>query len=162
MNTAKQLYTVYAIQCLGNGKVFIGSSMHPEAVIKNRLGSARSHAEYCKSRGIKPNSDFAADFAKYGENAFAIHFLDVNLSVGDAEERKLFWIREYNSYDTRYGYNQRNYFHNKGLEITLGLPENRVKKSAGNDFASMWLQLTAGEKAKVKEYAELIKAAREE
>lgn len=183
---------VYAIQCRANGKVHIGMSVSPETAIKSKLASTRHHVAYKRSRNELPDDAFCRDYAQYGEKSFVPYLLEVNIPYEKGEERKLYWMRQYNSSDPKYGYNQK--WHSRGeLEVKLELPENRFegehslvkwerlnkeqktevlntiellfaaqKGLPGDNFVAMWLQLTAEEKAKVKEYAELIKAAREE
>lgn len=87
---------IYCITCLANGKRYVGASVS----IKGRWASHRYRLKYNK-RG---NPHMQSDYDIYGINGFTFDIVEVcDKSHLDAQE--IFWIRELNTLDRRYGYN---------------------------------------------------------
>ena len=53
------------------------------------------------------NSPWQNDYNKYGEESFELYLIEDNIPDDIHFEREKYWIREYKSYDEKYGYNIR-------------------------------------------------------
>lgn len=90
---------VYKIRNKKNGKIYIG--------ITNQGVATRWH-KHC-SDAIYGNSDFPIHNAirKHGKEEFQVEVIEVveEDDYDQLKEREKYWIKEYNSYDRKYGYN---------------------------------------------------------
>ena len=51
------------------------------------------------------NSKWQEDFNKYGINSFELYLIEDNIPDDISLEREQYWMREYKSFDEKYGYN---------------------------------------------------------
>lgn len=102
------MYTVYAIRCKENGKIYVGCTKQPlqDRIHRHfeQLGRNDKRRSY---GGTKPqeNTVWQDDYNKFGEDAFECFSLETDIDDAFHKEREMFWIEEYKSYDSRYGYN---------------------------------------------------------
>lgn len=87
---------VYLINCLGNHKVYVGSSTS----IKGRFASHLSMLR----RGVHGNRHMQRAFAKYGEGSFVLHPIEA-CAPCDRVAREQAWIDYYKAHDPRFGMN---------------------------------------------------------
>lgn len=104
--SSKLNYTVYAIRCIMNGRVYIGVSGNVEQRIKTHFAELLSN--YKKSfiqTGERSPSLWQIDFTRYGPKAFDAFILEDHISYEDRRVKEQYWIEKYRSLDPRYGYN---------------------------------------------------------
>lgn len=106
----KDLYSVYAIRCNKNNKIYIGVSKNPSARIEQHFSELRKGQKTRKTNRYhaqqqRDYSDWQNDFDKYGEESFDVHILETNIDYLRAPEKEAFYIAMYNSSDARFGYN---------------------------------------------------------
>lgn len=78
--------SIYKIENLNNGKVYIGQSIHPHRRLVEHMYMARHHLD---------NLPVHLAIAKYKEEAFSFVVLEEN--VENYNEREVYWINHYNS-----------------------------------------------------------------
>ena len=77
----QRMYSVYKIQCLRNGRIYIGiTSQTPEKRWRN---------------GKKYSGDLLSDVKLFGWDSFSKSIIESGLSYENAAEREKFYIREY-------------------------------------------------------------------
>lgn len=92
-----KLYTLYALRCKDNGRLYIGRTSN----LNNRVVV---HFQELKS-GRHTNKLMLEDFRKYGRDNFEVYVLEENIPY--SERRKEYeYMRKYNSFDEKYGYNR--------------------------------------------------------
>lgn len=130
---------IYAIQCVENGKVYIGKTQCLERRIKQHFTEKAHESKLInttdKKHGIV-RSKFAQDFNKYGPEKFRVFVLEENVDPDRSDDRERFWINEYNAEDERFGYNRTGKRESDCSKyITPGLPKNISKDPcrAGGD-----------------------------
>ncbi len=89
---------VYKIENKVNGKVYIGkTSTSLEQRWKEHVKSSKrqdnQHRPICRA------------ISKYGEDAFEMTLIETVENDAQASEREMYWISEYNSFGTEFGYN---------------------------------------------------------
>lgn len=89
---------IYLIENLVNGKVYIGQSINIGSRWKSHIRASKSK----KSNGY--NYYIHKAFRKYGINNFKLVILE-ECEKEYLNEKEMFWIRVFNSEDSRYGYN---------------------------------------------------------
>lgn len=91
---------VYAITCIANRKVYIGSA--------NRITKRRGqHYEYLR-RGVHKLAELQKDYNSYGEDLIVFTVIEecsADIADSDLLAREGVWIDRYGSIDSRYGYN---------------------------------------------------------
>lgn len=115
-------YSIYAIRCIENGKLYIGRTTN----LKSRI---EVHFQELKS-GRHTNKEMLEDYKKYGRDKFEIYLLEENIPF--TERRKEFkYMENFNTYDKKYGYNTKDKSRRrtKEIEIIKGLPENLFEKN---------------------------------
>ena len=78
--------SIYKIENLTNGKVYIGQSIHPRRRLIEHMYMARHHLD---------DLPVHLAIAKYKEGAFSFAILEEN--VENYNEREAYWINYYNS-----------------------------------------------------------------
>lgn len=116
METFKTQITIYGIQCVPTGRIYIGKTCGYEGRIRSHMSLLRCH----KHRNALMQSDFDA----YGESAFVFEILDVveREAVKDTDGKIRFTdcIRErermiqYQTYDPGHGYNYKDRYFTRG------------------------------------------------
>ncbi len=107
---------IYKIECLINGKVYIGQAFN----IKHRWVEHRSSL----NQGKHHSYHLQRAWNKYGSNAFKFEILEELPEDPDLlYQRELYWMDKYQSLDRRYGFNI-----SKGFNTYFTLPEKRKKE----------------------------------
>lgn len=88
--------TIYKIQCLSNGKVYIGQT-------KNKRKRWDEH-KYELRRGIHHSTHLQRAWNKFGEKNFTFTVIE-ECQQENADEREVYWIRFYDSTNKMKGYN---------------------------------------------------------
>lgn len=97
MIASQKLYTIYAIRCRENNRLYIGRTSN----LDNRI-----QAHFSELKRKKHSSKLMIeDFEKYGKDNFEIYILEENVPY--TERKKEFeYMRKYNTFDEKYGYNR--------------------------------------------------------
>ena len=122
MSYLNKEYSIYAIRCIENGKLYIGRTTN----LKNRV---EMHFRELKS-GKHTNEEMLEDYKKYGREKFEAYLLEENVPF--TERRKEFkYMEQFGTYDKKYGYNYKDASRRKKKEIDIikGLPNNLFAKS---------------------------------
>lgn len=116
-----KLYTIYAIQCIVNKKIYIGKTMQN---LKNRL---KSHLTFLRNNKHS-NKFLQEDFNKYGEKNFIFYELETKVPYKNRDREK-FYMDKYKTYMKENGYNKLDpYYTSKNtLTIIKGQPKNEIK-----------------------------------
>lgn len=106
----KSLYSVYAIRCKENNKVYIGVSRNPSARIEQHFSELRKGQKTETTNHTHRNhsndlSKWQKDFDKYGEDSFEVYILETNIAYLRAFEKEAFYIAMYDSANPSFGYN---------------------------------------------------------
>lgn len=112
---------IYMIECLPNGKKYIGQSINLYARLRAHLVNLKSNK--------RVNKHLRAAYLKYGQDAFSITILDVGIFSGDLNRAEKFYIDKYNTTDRSHGYNMC-YFNDKGAPRYIESYHQRVTNSA--------------------------------
>lgn len=88
---------VYKITNIVNGKVYIGQT--------KRSIRQRFLRHMCDGEKEKLATHFANAVKKYGRDNFECEVIEIVDNQNDADAKEMYWISEYHSDDTRYGYN---------------------------------------------------------
>ena len=118
-------WTIYAIKCEKNGRVYVGRSTKVDLRWKAHINALRSNTHVIRL--------MQEDFNKYGESNFSFEILD----EVDFKDRKIEkeYMKEYGSYNPNFGYNYLdNYFGNKwnreerirDISCFYGVPESSL------------------------------------
>lgn len=122
---------IYAIQCVENGKVYIGRTQYLSQRIRSHWQEKSKLAKLMNTTDKKfgiVRSQFVQDFAKYGKEGFCVYVLEEDVPPLMCDDRERFWINEYNSTDPRFGYNRQGKKQFNGIENLMpGLPKNISK-----------------------------------
>lgn len=100
------MYSIYAIRCRENGKIYVGCTYD----VPGRL---RAHFEELKKGrkrtcGKVPNPGGASwqhDYDQYGKEAFEYYILQENITSKDKASVEAYWINRLHSKEVAYGYN---------------------------------------------------------
>lgn len=92
-----KLYTIYALRCKNNGRLYIGRTYRLDERIK-------THFQELKS-GRHTNQLMLEDFKKYGRDNFEVYVLEENIPYAETN-KEYEYMRKYNSFDEKYGYNR--------------------------------------------------------
>lgn len=125
MRFADEKYSIYAIRCIKNGRLYIGRTID----IQKRIAV---HFQELKS-GKHTNKLMVEDFKNYGRDNFEVYLLETDIPY-EKRGKEYEYMRKYNSYDKKYGYNYGDKTKNpkKEIQIINGLPENLFEKENVN------------------------------
>ena len=117
----EKLYTIYAIQCTVNKKIYIGATRQD---LKNRL---RTHLALLR-HDKHSNKLLQEDFSKYGEDKFIFYELETGVPY-KSKDRERYYMDKYKSYMNEYGYNAMDNYYKKAhtIDIIKGQPEIEAK-----------------------------------
>ena len=115
-------YTIYAIRCKTNGRMYIGRTRQ---LLEERV---KAHLTLLRA-GKHTNKLMQEDYKKYGEDNFQCYELETGLTFED-RNKECFYMDKYKTCNSKYGYNTRdNHSRAKGtIEIIKGLPESNQTK----------------------------------
>lgn len=110
-------YTIYAIQCTVNQKLYIGATRQE---LKSRIMVHLSKLRKDKHS----NKLLQDDFKKYGEDKFCFYELETDIPYANKDKER-FYMDKYKTYIEDRGYNKDdNYFRkSKEIKIIKGLPK---------------------------------------
>ena len=122
MSFKNKNYSIYAIRCIKNGKLYIGRTT-------NLIRRIEVHFQELKS-GRHTNKEMLEDYKKYGREEFEIYLLEENIPF-DERRKEYKYMEQFNTYDKKYGYNHKDKSKVKNNEIKIikGLPENMFDKN---------------------------------
>lgn len=127
---------IYAIQCIENGKVYIGRTQCLSQRIRTHWQEKSKEAQLMSTTDKKygiVRSQFVQDFAKYGKEGFCVYVLEEDVPPAECDVRERFWIDEYNSTDPMFGYNRQGKNQFSGIENLMpGVPKNISKDNGGD------------------------------
>ena len=89
-------YSIYAIRCTENGKLYIGRTIDLEKRVA-------VHFQELKS-GRHTNKVMVEDFKKYGREKFEVYLLETDITF-ENRGKEYEYMKKYNTYDKQYGYN---------------------------------------------------------
>lgn len=121
------MYSIYAIRCKENGKIYIGCTSKPvEERIHQHISELRNQRKTAVFSGTnvgpgRPLTQWQLDFNEYGEDAFEYFLIESNVPDSQRRQRESFWMDEFKTCDKRYGYNFRR-ASTMPYEIQTGLP----------------------------------------
>lgn len=120
---------IYKIENLVNGKVYVGQSKDPERRWKGHKELAKNEAE---------QRQLYKDMREFGVNNFVFSVLE-ECDSHKTGGRETFWIKKYNSQDSRYGYNS--YMGGggrigAGVVLQYDLDGNFIRSYEGNSEAA--------------------------
>lgn len=123
------MYSIYAIQCNKNGKVYIGGTRNLTQRVDTHFRELKANRKYATSEeGKEAYSDWQNDFNRYGESAFTAYLLEDGVPDSEWRARELEWISRYRATDRRFGYNvygdQKTFNH---VPIVAGEPKNLAR-----------------------------------
>lgn len=103
----KLKYSIYAIRCTANGRIYIGCTSDVQKRIHQHFLELRKYEKIKTSNVNKTKSgvEWQEDFDKYGEESFESYLLEDNIPYSDKGARENHWILEYGSFDPQKGYN---------------------------------------------------------
>lgn len=109
-------FTIYAIRCVNNKKMYIGRT---KQILEERI---KAHLTLLRS-GKHSNKDMQEDYKKYGEDNFEFYELETDVEYKDKAKEK-FYMDMYKTYNNEFGYNTKDsYYKAKGeIKIIKGLP----------------------------------------
>lgn len=87
---------IYKIKCLGNGKIYIGSSYCIEKRYKNHIAKLRLNKHI--------NKFLQSAYNKYGEQSFVLSVIEY-CDVNNLKDREQFWMDETKCFDRIIGFN---------------------------------------------------------
>jgi len=113
----KKLYTIYAIQCVDNKKIYIG------ATIQNLKSRLQTHLSLLRHKKHS-NKLLQEDFNKYGESQFKFYELETEVPYIN-KDREKFYMDKYKTYMIENGYNKLDKYYTKinDLNIIKGQPK---------------------------------------
>lgn len=121
-------HTVYAIRCNPTGRVYVGVTIHLEKRICQHLQQLARGDKVRYEEKHPVLSLMQKDYNEHGEDAFDVYVLEENVSPLDASARERYWVREYQSADVRYGYNQERTYIKKAAKL---IKEGKPPKPEG-------------------------------
>lgn len=96
MHNRDKLYTIYALRCINNSRLYIGRTSN----LENRI---QVHFQELKS-GRHTNKLMLKDFEKYGRDNFEVYILEENVPY-EQRTKEYEYMRKYNTFEEKYGYN---------------------------------------------------------
>jgi group I intron endonuclease len=91
-----QKYYIYKIECLENGKVYIGQTKNPNKRKNEHFNDLRNNRHH--------SILLQRAYNKYGEEKFK-HTIIEECDINSVDEREIFWINYYNSNNKNNGFN---------------------------------------------------------
>lgn len=116
----KQYGIIYKVTNKLNGKVYIGQTIRKLSERRN------GHIKDSKSNS---NLHFHNALRKYGIKQFVWEIIDTTRSRIELNKKECFYIKEYNSFDKRYGYNMT--YGGEGVKPNLVTREKQSKSHIG-------------------------------
>ena len=93
----KKKFTIYAIRCKKNGKLYIGRTTR----LDNRI---KSH--FCELKTERHNNKLLVeDYKRFGRENFEVYVLEENVPYSK-RGKEYEYMRKYNSFDKEFGYNK--------------------------------------------------------
>jgi len=110
-------FSIYAIRCKANGRVYIGRTSKISERIQTHFSELK-RKKYSSKLMIE-------DFEKYGKENFEIYILEENVPW-ESRFKEYEYMRTYNSFDEKYGYNRgdRNKKEQNKFDFIYDLPPN--------------------------------------
>ena len=135
-DTELRNYTIYAIRCAANGKMYIGCTSDLQSRVHNHILELRRHEKIRTSNRDKHKTGVAwqEDFDTYGEEAFEFYALEVNVAHADRYKREMYWIGEYDTMNPANGYNVKPSY-SVGHNIVVGFPPKPAEKKTGQKMS---------------------------
>ena len=101
------MYTVYAIRCKINGKIYIGCTSDFSDRVKQHFSDLRHQQKTYRIPGKDERgpTDWQKDYNQYGVDAFESYVIETDIPADKRKRAEFEWINEYKSNDSRYGYN---------------------------------------------------------
>ncbi len=97
MLNKEKMFTIYALRCKNNGRLYIGRTSN----LNNRI---QVHFQELIS-GRYTNLLMLDDFKKYGKENFEIYVLEENIPYSQ-RTKEYDYMRKYNTFEEKYGYNR--------------------------------------------------------
>jgi group I intron endonuclease len=126
-------YSIYAIRCKVNGRIYIGvtadvqTRVHQHFLeLKRREKVKQSNVDHHQT-GV----EWQADYDEYGEEAFEVYVLEENIAHDARHARETHWIRKYDTMNPQNGYNVKP-SQKKVHAIIAGLPPMPKTVEAGD------------------------------
>ena len=118
------IYSIYAIRCKANGRLYIGCTSDVQTRIGGHFSELRNHKKIKQSNVRKRATgvEWQTDFDKYGEDAFEFYILEENITNKEKLTREAYWIKKYDSTNPAKGYNYDCRFNKPIYKISGGLP----------------------------------------
>jgi len=116
-----KLFSVYAIRCKKNGKVYIGRTTRLKECIEIHFRELR-HSKH-------KNKALLDDFKKYGFENFEVYVLEENIPYSE-RMKEYEYMRQYNSFDEEFGYNRGDLKcrTDKTFKLIHALPPNKYQQ----------------------------------
>jgi len=112
---AGRKFTIYAIKCKKNNKIYIGLSCDFEQ---------RMYSHFCTlNNGKHTNEQLQKDYNRYGEESFEIYIIEEDLPFERCRETEQAYICEYRTRDSKYGYNTRHHRVQPNVRVINGKPD---------------------------------------
>lgn len=103
-------YTVYAIRCNVNGRIYVGCSVNVEARIRQHfsdLQKGNKRTGPWNAGEERADSTWQTDFNLYGQTAFDYYILQKDVPKTERLMAENAWIDRLHARDPEHGYNQR-------------------------------------------------------
>lgn len=117
-------YTIYAIRCVPNKKMYIGCTKNVEARIQSHFSQLELQRKdrYNSKSKTRTTSEWQEDYNTYGKGAFEYYILEsgIDPSVKAHAEKK--WINTYDTCNPQKGYNLRPGPRPNPFQFKEGLP----------------------------------------
>ena len=112
-----KVFTIYAIRCKSNGKLYIGRTYRLNERIQVHFQTLKSKKHSSKL--------MIEDYEKYGRENFEIYILEENIPYKD-RYKEYEYMKKYNSFDEKYGYNRgdKNKQNKNKIDYIRALPPN--------------------------------------
>lgn len=117
-------YTVYAIRCKENGRVYVGCTSNVDSRIRSHFSElARGEKTECVGPSKREASQWQQDYNQYGKDAFELYILESGIPAEMKREREDYFARLYKATDRRFGYCLRPpIIRRQELHYEVGLP----------------------------------------
>lgn len=102
-----RLYSVYAVRCKVNGKIYVGCTSD----VRCRIRSHFQQLQRGQKRSCGTHSGGAAwqrDYDTFGESAFEYYVLQDQISYADKANAEAYWIARLHAKEEEHGYNAQN------------------------------------------------------
>lgn len=119
-------YSIYAIRCKPNNKLYIGRTTNLKQRVNNHFDNLKGNSHKIL--------DLQEDFNKYGIDNFEVYLLEENIDYTE-RKKEYDYMREYNTFSKKYGYNQGDLksSQKKEIKIIKELPINVYKSNCSKN-----------------------------